>query len=58
VRGAREGRPDLEAKLLELLARSEPERKKKIRAVVHEELAAVAEHVDVAQVEEQLVARL
>jgi hypothetical protein len=25
---------------------------------VHEELAALAEHVDVAQVEEQLVARL
>jgi hypothetical protein len=29
-----------------------------INAIVHEELAPLAEHVDVAQVEEQLVARL
>jgi hypothetical protein len=36
----------------------DPEWKRELRAVVHEELAALAEHVDVAQVEEQLVARL
>jgi hypothetical protein len=41
-----------------LLARREPERKAQIREVVHGELAPLAEHVDVAQVEEQLVARL
>jgi hypothetical protein len=50
--------PHVEAKLIELLARHEPERKRELRAVVREELAAVAEHLDVAQVEEQLVARL
>lgn len=50
--------PQVEAKLIELLTRHEPEREAKLRAIVHEELAAVAEHVDVAQVEEQLVARL
>jgi hypothetical protein len=50
--------PDVEAKLLDLLARSEPERKTTVRAVVHEELAVLAEHDDVAQVEARLVARL
>jgi hypothetical protein len=35
-----------------------PERKPKFRAAVHAELAPLAEHVDVAQVEEHLVARL
>jgi hypothetical protein len=54
--------PDIEAKLIDLLGRhaagNETERKAKIRTAVHEELAAVAEHVDVTQVEEQLVARL
>jgi hypothetical protein len=53
--------PDVEAKLIELLARHdrhEPERMEQIKAIVHEELAPLAEHVDVAQVEEQLVARL
>jgi hypothetical protein len=48
--------PDVEAKLIELLARHarHADRKAEIRAVVHEELAPLAEHVDVAQVEEQL----
>jgi hypothetical protein len=50
--------PDIEARLLELLARSEPERRRTVRAVVRDELAAVAEHVDVAQVEEQLLDHL
>jgi hypothetical protein len=50
--------PDIEAKLLALLPRSESERKRTVRAVVHAELAAVAEHVDVAQVEQRLVDRL
>jgi hypothetical protein len=52
----------VEAKLLDLLARhaagNETDRKQQIRTAVHEELAPLAEHVDVAQVEEQLVARL
>jgi hypothetical protein len=54
--------PDIEAKLIDLLTRhaagNETERKQQIRTAVHEELAAVAEHVDVTQVEEQLVTRL
>jgi hypothetical protein len=50
--GEREA-PDVEKRLLELLARHDPERKRGLRAVVHEELAPLAEHVDVAQVEEQ-----
>jgi hypothetical protein len=50
--------PDIEARLVELLARSEPERKRTVRAVVHEELAAVAEQVDVSTVEQRLVDRL
>jgi hypothetical protein len=50
--------PDVERKLLDMLARSEPERKAKVRAVVHEELAVLAEHDDVAQVEARLLARL
>jgi hypothetical protein len=50
--------PDIEKRLLELLARTEPERKQTVREVVHEEPSVLAEHVDVTQVEEQLVARL
>jgi hypothetical protein len=54
--------PAVEAKLVSLLVRhaegNETERKAKIRTVVHEELAALAEHGNVTQVEEQLVARL
>jgi hypothetical protein len=50
--------PDVEAKLLDLLARSEPERKQKVRAVVREELADLAEHDNVAEVEARLGARL
>jgi hypothetical protein len=46
------------AKQLALLARPEPEQKRTVRAVVRDELAPLAEQVDVAQVEEQLVARL
>jgi hypothetical protein len=46
------------AELLKLIERGEPERKEKLPAVLHEELAAVAQHVDVAQVEQRLVDRL
>jgi uncharacterized protein with von Willebrand factor type A (vWA) domain len=52
----------VQEKLIDLLSRhaegTETERKQQIRTAVHEELAPLAEHVDVAQVEEQLVARL
>jgi hypothetical protein len=50
--------PHIEAKLLALLGRHEPERTRDLRAVVHKELAAIAEHVGVSQVEDRLVARL